>query len=132
MPANDRFSSKQRLALRLLLEAKTLKQVSQGAGVSDKTLYRWLRQPAFRDALRRLQDEATGQVMRRLLDLASAACGTLEAVMGDDLASGSARVSAARGVLEVALRFAELSTLAERIARIEDLVGVGGEDEGGR
>jgi len=67
--------------------------------------------------------------MRRLLDLASGACGTLEAVMSDDLASGSARVSAARGVLEAVLRFAELSALAERIARIEELIGGG--DEGG-
>ena len=129
MPANDRFSSKQRLALRLLLEAKTLKEVARGAGVSDKTLYRWLRQPAFCGELHRLHDAATGQVMRRLLDLASGACGTLEAVMSDDLASGSARVSAARGVLEAVLRFAELSALAERIARIEELIGGG--DEGG-
>ena len=129
MPANDGFSSKQRLALRLLLESKTLKEVACGARVSDKTLYRWLRQPAFRDALRRLQDEATGQVMRRLLDLAGVACGTLEAVMGDALASSSARVSAARSVLEAVLRFAELSALAERIARIEELIGGG--DEGG-
>ena len=58
------------------------------------------------------------------------ACGTLEAVMSDALASSSARVSAARGVLEAVLRFAELSALAERIARLEELIGGG--DEGGK
>lgn len=113
--------------MRLLLESHTLKEAAQGAGVGDKTLYRWLRQPAFREELHRLQDEATGQVMRRLTELAGTACGTLEAVMGDSLATPSAKVSAARGTLEAVLRYRELHDLAERLSRLEQLIGGEGE-----
>jgi len=41
-------------------------------------------------------------------------------IMRDEEASDSSRVSAARAVLDSGLRLAELVTLAERVAAIED------------
>lgn len=61
-----------------------------------------------------------GHASRRLAREMGKAMDVLVEIMRDEEASDSSRVSAARAVLDSGLRLAELVTLAERVAAIED------------
>ena len=52
----------------------------------------------------------------------------LHGIMTDPEANDAPRVSAARAVLESGLRLAELVTLAERVARLEERIDKNGQN----
>jgi hypothetical protein len=112
----------QRRALAALLAAPTLAEAAARAGVGERTLRRWLRDAAFRAELHRAQDEAMAQATRQSLAAMTEALQTLQAIMHDPTAQPSARVSAAKSILEHAARLYEATTLAERLAALEQKV----------
>jgi len=90
-----------------------------GAGIGITTLVRWMQLPDFREEYRLARRAVVGQAVARLQRAASQAVTTLENVMDDDTALPSARVSAAKAVLELALRSVELDDLGARIEALE-------------
>jgi AcrR family transcriptional regulator len=97
----------------------TIEKAARAAGVSKATLFRWLADPLFATTLR----ETSGQLLEgaaATLQAASAkAVETLRDVMDDALAHPAAKVSAARTILEMALRCRELFNHEERLAELE-------------
>jgi hypothetical protein len=93
--------------------------------VTARTAYRWAGQEAFKAELARQADILVEDASRQAAASMGAALAVLASIMGDTLASPSARVSAARSILETGLRFAELVTLAERVARLEERINGG-------
>jgi hypothetical protein len=112
----------QRRALAALLAAPTLAEAAARAGVGERTLRRWLGDAAFRAELHRAQDEAMAQATRQSLAAMAEALQTLQAIMHDPTAQPSARVSAAKSILEHAARLYEATMLAERLAALEQKV----------
>ena len=74
---------------------------------------------AYQQAHARLVEDATQRMQRGL----NSAVDTLQEIATDQDAGKTARVAAARSLLEQALRYTELSDLLGRIAKLEELAG---------
>ena len=123
MADNGALSCRQRRFLQALLTSKTIREAARLAHVGERTAWRWLRDPTFKAELRQMQDAHLAEVTRVTVAGMTQALETLEAVMGDPSASPSAKVSAARTVLEMGVRFTEILDLAERVAVLEQRLG---------
>ena len=65
----DVLSINQRRAIPFLLQAPTQGEAAKAAGVSRWTLQRWLRMPAFVEALRSAEDKLVAAAANRLIGL---------------------------------------------------------------
>ena len=97
MPENLRLVS-------ALMGAGTVREAAEKACVSESTVYRRLRQPAFRKRLREARLLAFGQALSRLQGATGDAVDTLVTVMSDKGSPAASRVRAACAVLELASR----------------------------
>jgi hypothetical protein len=109
-----------------MLSSPTIKDAAKAAGVSERTAWRYSQHPSVKRALAARQDTLLGHASRRLATEMGAAMDVLVTIMRDEDASDGARVSAARAVLDSGLRLAELVTLAERVAALEEKMGESG------
>jgi len=125
----QKLSRKQEVALAALLLQPTIREAAKVAAISEATLFRWLQLPDFQEAYRQAKRQAVGQAVTTLQRVSGEAVETLRKVMADEKAPASARVTAARAVLETAIKAVELEDL---VARIEELERVAGQKAGGR
>jgi hypothetical protein len=56
----------QERAIIALLSEPTLKAAAASASISETTLWRWLREPAFKDAYRKARSDALAQATAKL------------------------------------------------------------------
>lgn len=98
-------------ALQALLTHPSKTEAAEAAGISVRTLQRYLAdesfQEAYRDAFQDLVTDATRQVQQSL----SPAIKALRSIVEDEGENASARISAARALLEYGLRMTELSDI---------------------
>jgi hypothetical protein len=107
----EKLTRKQEVAIAALLTAPTIAEAAHAASISEPTLWRWLQREDFQTAYRQARREAVSQALAYLQRVAGEAVDTLRAVMQDAQKPASARVSAARAVLELAIRGVELEDL---------------------
>jgi hypothetical protein len=88
------------------------------AGISRSTLYEWLKRPEFRGRVQAERQRLVDRAVGRLADASVRAADVLLEVADDTEAPPSARVAAARGVLEIGGRLREEAELG---ARLDDL-----------
>ena len=100
----------------------TLKAAAASAGISETTLWRWLREPTFKNAYRSARSEALAQATAKLQALAAEAVETLVEVHRNQQIGAHIRVSAARAVLELAYKVHEMEDLEKRIEALEEAV----------
>lgn len=124
-----KFGRKQEAAITGLLTLPTIDDAANYAGISGPTLWRWLQDPTFQTQYRRARRHALGQATAQLQQASSAAVGALRAIVEDSKASSSARVMAARTVLEMALKAVEVEDLEERIAKLERAAEAKGQED---
>jgi hypothetical protein len=103
-----------------ILSRSTVEDAAKVAGIGRATAWRWLKDPAVQARLREARKDAMNAAMVRLQEAAAGAVDCLCEVQQDG-ESESARVSAARCILEQALRAAELGDLEERLAKLETI-----------
>jgi phage terminase small subunit len=124
---NDTLTPRQRRFVNALITAPSVRSAAQESGVGEKTAWRYLALPAVRAELSLHGDVRLAEVSRRLALAMGRALDVLIVLMSDSgLAAergASARVSAARAVLDSGLRMAELVTLATRVAELEQRIG---------
>lgn len=113
------LSGKQELALICLLTEPTIESAATKATVNPRTLFRWLNDPLFVAAYREARRQAVHRATGRLQQVASDAVTTLQTVMGDPDAPAPARVSAAKTVLELAVKAIEIEDLTARLEALE-------------
>jgi hypothetical protein len=111
-------------AITALLSSNTLEGAARKAGISKRTLLRWMEEPAFREAYRK----AKGDVLRTATailtrDSGKAALTLTKIFTGKPTENQSARVSAARATLRLALDAFTLEALEERLRRLENQHG---------
>jgi DNA-binding MurR/RpiR family transcriptional regulator len=115
----EKLTRKQEVAIAALLTAPTIADAAHAASISEPTLWRWLQRDDFQAAYRQARREAVSQAVAYLQRVAGEAVDTLRAVMQDAQKPASARVSAARAVLDLAIRGVELEDLEARIHVLE-------------
>jgi hypothetical protein len=103
-----------------LLSSNTLEAAARKAGISKRTLLRWLDETDFRDAYAKAKREvlrtATGILTR---DSGKAAVTLTKIFLGKPTENQGARVSAARATLRLAFDALVLDDLEERLRRLE-------------
>jgi len=123
MPGHgEKLPRRKEQAISALLLHATLSEAATALAVDESTLRRWLRedtafQTAYRDARRAVVQHAIAQVQR----VTGEAVETLRTVMQDSESPASARVSAAKTILETALKSIEIDDLEARMAALEAL-----------
>jgi len=113
------LSPRQRAFVALLASGKNQEQAAQVLGVQARTCRRWFASPVVRAALARAQDEALGDVCRRMSAGASDMLDVLQAVARDGDMPAGVRVRAALGWLDTMFKTKELLELVERIGVLE-------------
>jgi hypothetical protein len=117
-PAEE-LSPQQEGAIVALLSDPGLTGAAKAAGVGKATLWRWMQQPAFREAYRRARREAVEQARARLQQASGEAVEALRDVMNDQEAPHASRVSAARTVLDMAMQATSEEEIEKRLAALE-------------
>lgn len=117
---SKKLTPKQEQAVRALLTSKAVGEAAGAVGVSERTLYRWLADPAFRAALSVAEGDLLDAATRRLLTLQDNAIGAFEDVLtgGPDV-TDTARLRAAQAVLDYLLKLRELRSVEERLTALE-------------
>jgi len=121
------FDRKKELALGALLTEDTLGKAAKVAGISEVTLWRWLQGREFAEAYRELKREAVGQAVTRLQQISCQAVETLRTIMLDKESPASVRVSAAKSILEMAVKAIEIEDIARRVEALEKIAQEKGE-----
>ena len=96
----------------------TVEAAGRQCGLSERTIYRRLREPDFRQ---RLQDLRTDMVQRTAGMLTAAAGEAVKTLLAlqKEATPPSTRLGAARAVLELGVKFRETVELEERLAALE-------------
>lgn len=116
---------KQRKAVEALLTTGEVAAAAQSVGVSRETLYRWLKEPVFQQAVRQAEAQALDDLSRLLVRLGRTAVATLAKAMSDPSVPAASRVRAADAALSRLLQLRELATLEQRITALEEAAGIG-------
>jgi hypothetical protein len=114
------LTARQLRAIAALCEEPTTRAAARKARVGEKTLWRWLNDPAFAAAYQRARSRLLEDTLVALQAAGIEAIETLREVMAAKSGPASARVSAARCVLEMALRGREIIEVEERLRALED------------
>lgn len=110
---------KQEAAVLALLSSKNVEEAAHAAGVTPRTLYRWMNEPDFDAAYRTARRQAYGQSISRLQQGSTAAATTLLRVMVDATTPASTRVRAAEVVLSHAAKAIEIEDIDARLRELE-------------
>src|SRR5262245_21736376 len=119
--SQNELTDKQRRGIAALLSETTTKAAAEAAKVSEVTIHRWLNDPIFSAALKESRERVFESTLAALQGASSKAVETLLDVMKDEKAQPSARVSAAKTVLELAIKGRDQLELGERLAYLEKL-----------
>jgi hypothetical protein len=123
VPARKKPHSDHALLLAIACGA-TVEAAARQLGISERTAYRRMEKPEFKNELQQLRSEmvvrsaaaltaATTEAVRVLLDLMKASN------------TGPVRLGAARSVIELGAKLREMVELEERIKALEERVGDG-------
>ena len=105
------------LLLAALASGLSAEEAAKRAGMSRRTVYRRLADPAFRRRLAGARDALVSEALGELAATATAAVATLRELL--DARDERVRLGASRAVLEQLLRVREAVSLAERVAELE-------------
>jgi len=118
----DRLTAKQEKAIESLLREPTIQAAAEAAGVSKATIFRWLSDPVFSAAYREARGRLLESALTALQAASTDAVTCLREVINDRAAQVSARVSAAKAVLELSLRAKEAIEHEERLKAVEAIL----------
>lgn len=120
MSLETKLSTNQKKALSALLEHRTIKAAAIACGLAEKTLQRYLQQPAFQSALNAREDAMVKEAGRILLAGQPKALETLEYLMNNAKSENNKRMAAVAW-LGFILDWRNLR-LENRISRLEETV----------
>lgn len=121
--------AKQELALQAVISYPTLKEAALAAGISEATLWRYLKESNFNRRLRETRRDAVNHAVIRLQRASSDAVTVLSDLMRKEDAPSAARISAAKSILDYTLRVAEMDRLNARIERLENYIRLRQEED---
>ena len=117
------LSVKQIRTVQALLTCNSIGEAAKAAGVGERTVYAWLKLPAFQAALSAAESELIDSATRRLLRLQDKALATVETLLSDDPDSkvaDSVRLRAALAALEHLIKLRSLRDVERRLQQLEE------------
>lgn len=119
MAENGTLTPAQRRAIAALLTERDVRSAAAAAKIAERTLWRWLDAPIFREALKAAEGDAVNAASRQLAGLAGTALDAVRTILENQETSASLRLRAAQIVLDNLLKLRELATLEERVSELE-------------
>lgn len=119
MADNGGLSRREVRFIGALVASASVSDAARLASVSERSASRYLARAEVRAELARRQAGVLAHVSARLLEGMAESVEVLRELQSDERASASARVSAARAMLESGLKLAELVALEQRVTMIE-------------
>lgn len=113
------ITQKQKAALQALMQFTSRKEAASAAGIAERTLREYLRDPAFIAELNRLYDDWMDECTRELQQAVKLAIQTLKGSLTDEEASVPAKIAAAKAILETAPKYLEVNNILPRIEALE-------------
>jgi uncharacterized protein (UPF0147 family) len=113
------LDASQQKALTALLACETVADAAKKSRLGVATLYRYLRDANFKAHYRAARTEIVEHAIAQLQRDCATATKTLREVCEDQTAPASARVSAAKTILEGAVKAVELQDLMTRLEEVE-------------
>ncbi len=117
------LTSRQQQAIQAIVATGDVTIAAQSVGVNRATLYRWMKQPTFVQAVHAAEADAVEDLSRMLVRLGRTAVATLARAMNDPATPPATKVRAADATLSKLLQLRELATLEQRVAALEASVG---------
>jgi hypothetical protein len=117
----EKRSRKQEQFIAALLSNSTVEAAAKVVGIGNVTAWKWRKDPAFVKQYREATREAMHQAAALLQGAAREAVETLRAILSK-AESEAARVSAARTILDMALKAADLEDVQQRLDALEQAV----------
>lgn len=112
--------AKKSIAIQQLAAGASNQQAAETAGVTPRTIQRWLKEPQFQQEVTQLQDEAFATLARRFVMATGLALQTAVDTLKDPKARRSEKMRAAEYVTKYAATFRDQLELAQRIAVLEE------------
>lgn len=120
----SRLTPIQERAIVALLSNANTRTAAKAVGVDEATLWRWLQDQEFHAAYMAVRRESVSLSIARLQQSSTEAVNTLRAVAKDKQAPASARVMAAKAIIEYSIKAVEIEDLAIRVAELEGVMAV--------
>jgi|TARA_B100000315_G_scaffold254009_2_gene294088 hypothetical protein len=115
---SENLTARQKKALVALVSEPTVMRASETSGIARVTMYTYLSDPAFQQALARQQDEILSLVASKAANLVGRSLEVLEEALDDDKTKFRAASVALRHVTEL-LSYLDLS---RRMVTLEDKI----------
>jgi hypothetical protein len=115
------LTPRQRRAITTLLGSKNVQEAAALSNVGERTLYRWMTEPAFKAALLAAEGEAIDAATRRLISLIEPAAEELENILtgfGGNV-NAQTRLRAVDIIFSQMARLRELRNVEERLTALE-------------
>ena len=119
----EKRSRKTEQFIAALLTESTVEAAARKAGIGDVTAWRWMNDRAFADQYREARREAMRHTTARLQGASLESVDALREIQRSG-ESESARVSAARTILEQALKAADPEDVQQRLDALEQAVKI--------
>jgi hypothetical protein len=120
-------------AILALLSSRSIEEAARAAGVTARTLHRWITEPGFNAAFREARRAVFFQAIARLQQMSAAAATTLGKVMLDPATPPATRIRAADSILIHTARAIETEDIEVRLSALERAaairIQVAGSDE---
>ena len=116
----QKLSQNQEKAIAALLASPSIPAAAKVVGIGQSTLCRWLKLDGFKDAYLNAKKEVVCQAVGKVQSAMTEAVCTLQTVMADLEAPASARVAAARAILDLGLRAFEMEEFEQRLKILEN------------
>ena len=117
----EKLSRKKEQAIKALLENDTHADAAKAAGIAEATLWRWLKEPEFKEAFRSAKLRVLEEAITKLQKASGQAISALLAIVLNDQAPASARVSGAKIILETAVKTVEIEDIQVRLTALEKI-----------
>ena len=115
----EKLSRKQDQVITVLVTCASIAEAAAQCGLADVTLRRWLKQEPFQATYREAHRAVVQHAIVQVQQATGEAVETLRKVMHAADAPASAKVSAAKTILETAIKAVELEDLEARIVALE-------------
>ncbi len=117
--AEEQLTQKQFDAIVALVQNPKLADAAKEIGCDESTIYRWLQIPAFRETYACYRRELVRAAIAQAQRATSEAVEVLRQILNDTTAAKSSRISAARTILEIAVKAVEVEELETRLSDLE-------------
>ena len=116
------LTPRQKTVLPIMAAVPTVAKAARISGVTERTLYRWMQDEAFREELARLRQEFAGLARQALQGMMLQGLSVLADSMDDS--DKALRFRAARSALSFALQSAEIDKLREEVRDLSEALPV--------